>query len=469
MSTWSADVHNPANLSPTSTAATLPPLSSNHLMTQGWPQSSGNATPNAHSQGGNGNSSMHGSGGSTHERYLPMALQPNSAVGPPGAGNSSPAYALGPPAIQPSGMAMSPSERSSGETSRFAYYPGDVHGSAPARDIKTSGSTGSWNGTEQATSPVLATHAEQQQQQQSSGMEHGYSGGHQSQRSFDSTTSNPAYGSMHAHQQTLPSVPYGKHRYSAPSTVSGQHGGYERGLSPQPQGYNGNEPDSPRGGLAGSTSFGSYGAVRGVPSNTYQHSAKPYARPASPTYGQMASHGSAHQQHSINMAGSTSHAWGTATGADAHQTAHAPSAGHGYYGAPLAQPRSVLQMSSAPTYSNYAGHHGVPLEVPQGYSSVPSYQAAQPSVSVVPDPYGNPSEVRTHYFNPFEVKHRRRTTKAQFKVLEGTFQGECERRQRHCSSYSPSRRDAKADGSCAQGDRRAARHADPGGADLVPE
>jgi hypothetical protein len=183
----------------------------------------------------------------------------------------------------------------------------------------------------------------------------------------------------------------------------------------------------------------------------------------------MASHGSAHQQHSINMAGSTSHAWGTATGADAHQTAHAPSAGHGYYGAPLAQPRSVLQMSSAPTYSNYAGHHGVPLEVPQGYSSVPSYQAAQPSVSVVPDPYGNPSEVRTHYFNPFEVKHRRRTTKAQFKVLEGTFQGECERRQRHCSSYSPSRRDAKADGSCAQGDRRAARHADPGGADLVPE
>lgn len=32
----------------------------------------------------------------------------------------------------------------------------------------------------------------------------------------------------------------------------------------------------------------------------------------------------------------------------------------------------------------------------------------------------------TAYINPYEVKHRRRTTKAQFRVLEDTFQSECD-------------------------------------------
>lgn len=38
--------------------------------------------------------------------------------------------------------------------------------------------------------------------------------------------------------------------------------------------------------------------------------------------------------------------------------------------------------------------------------------------------YGFQQDTRAQYFNPFEVKHRRRTTRTQFKVLEGTFSGE---------------------------------------------
>ncbi|CAD6959357.1 unnamed protein product, partial [Tilletia caries] len=50
--------------------------------------------------------------------------------------------------------------------------------------------------------------------------------------------------------------------------------------------------------------------------------------------------------------------------------------------------------------------------------------AAAAPVPGAPGAYGgfsHPAGPAIHYLNPFEVKHRRRTTKTQFRVLEGTF------------------------------------------------
>lgn len=74
------------------------------------------------------------------------------------------------------------------------------------------------------------------------------------------------------------------------------------------------------------------------------------------------------------------------------------------------------------------------MQSEQGYPSVYRAGPSQPSsshapgaaatVQAVKDANGDTVEYKTHFFNPFEVKHRRRTTKSQFRVLEDTFLGE---------------------------------------------
>lgn len=77
--------------------------------------------------------------------------------------------------------------------------------------------------------------------------------------------------------------------------------------------------------------------------------------------------------------------------------------------------------------SGMVGHFSGSASYPGGsYSALggdPRYTTSIHSVDTSPY-YGGDLGRGTTYMNPYEVKHRRRTTKAQFRVLEDTFQRE---------------------------------------------
>ncbi|PWN53494.1 hypothetical protein IE53DRAFT_161548 [Violaceomyces palustris] len=88
--------------------------------------------------------------------------------------------------------------------------------------------------------------------------------------------------------------------------------------------------------------------------------------------------------------------------------------------------------SPYPPSGHFAQHHSHGLPVPyraheggNPHSAYEGYTSSAPSTSAGlqggRDVAGGAFDYRAHYFNPFDVKHRRRTTKSQFRVLEGTF------------------------------------------------
>lgn len=114
-----------------------------------------------------------------------------------------------------------------------------------------------------------------------------------------------------------------------------------------------------------------------------------------------------------------------------------PPGQHSYYsahhhsamgGGPTYSSSASVQMAASPGFV-YAPSVGssAPLGPGSGYDSYPS-TSAQPSsssssysqyVSYLPPAMSHDS--RFYPLNPFEIKHRRRTTKTQFRVLESTF------------------------------------------------
>ncbi|EPQ29458.1 uncharacterized protein PFL1_03213 [Pseudozyma flocculosa PF-1] len=92
------------------------------------------------------------------------------------------------------------------------------------------------------------------------------------------------------------------------------------------------------------------------------------------------------------------------------------------------QPHHAPPQQTLP-HQQYRGHHHQqlsyrPYDAPSSYPPMAGYGGGSVVHSNGMHPYGAHAaslEYRSHYFNPFEVKHRRRTTKSQFHVLEGTF------------------------------------------------
>ena len=97
------------------------------------------------------------------------------------------------------------------------------------------------------------------------------------------------------------------------------------------------------------------------------------------------------------------------------------SAGHHYDQAYHASPMYMQGHQSSHGHLPQPGYR--PYDAPSTHPGPHGYTGATLGPMF---PYGPPSSsfaYRSHYLNPFEVKHRRRTTKSQFQVLEGTFKG----------------------------------------------
>ncbi|KAE8272314.1 hypothetical protein A4X09_0g39 [Tilletia walkeri] len=159
------------------------------------------------------------------------------------------------------------------------------------------------------------------------------------------------------------------------------------------------------------SSFSTYGSAPG--SGSYNSSAVQSSSSTATPY-----HHSAYQTHP---------AYGAPTGAG-------PS-GIQPEGYPSYQPPQTANSSSDPssTYSSGVPGYANPTSGSYTYGSQPGVypsshigqNAAGGPVSAAPGAYNggfnHPAGPAIHYLNPFEVKHRRRTTKTQFRVLEGTF------------------------------------------------
>ncbi|KAN0064652.1 hypothetical protein ACQY0O_002282 [Thecaphora frezii] len=120
-------------------------------------------------------------------------------------------------------------------------------------------------------------------------------------------------------------------------------------------------------------------------------------------------------------------------GGDSFYSTHARSAtanlGPSMHGThPMTQSATHLGSHSHQIHPLYLQPHQAQAQSFRPYEASGSYPAMQSYGGAVSNPmhpysHSAPSfEYRSHYFNPFEVKHRRRTTKSQFHVLEGTFQ-----------------------------------------------
>ncbi|KAK0543361.1 hypothetical protein OC846_004500 [Tilletia horrida] len=117
--------------------------------------------------------------------------------------------------------------------------------------------------------------------------------------------------------------------------------------------------------------------------------------------------------------GPGSSAPGGASGMQTEYSAYPPqAAGSG------SDPAMGSYASGVPGYANAAGQYSYGGAQPGVYPG--AHLGANPAggaAAAAPGTYGfnHPPNQPVHYLNPFEVKHRRRTTKGQFRVLEGTF------------------------------------------------
>lgn len=337
-----------------------------HAMQQPSGQGSGNSNPGA---SGPGNAWWNRPPGQQGNLTSAQRLYELGGPPPPSSAGSfaQPSPGLGPqhsPYGAAAALTPAPQSRMSSESSRFAYYPPEA-----SRDIGTgSSSASSWT---DAGSPIMSSY--------------------------------PGHSSYHAgmpHTAHMAASPYAMPPRAGSHYFAGAQG-TERGNSPPPI-WEGSDMGSPRLPQASSAPSTSHGA-RSMPSS-YAMAGRSLGRPGSPPFGPST------PLSLLPAGGSLLPPLGPST---SMPSSFLPAAGdmgqHHVYSAH----RQSYGGSAA--YGYGAGHSEAP---PTGYTSLP------PPVAHMQDAYGNSVEVKPHYFNAFEVKHRRRTTKAQFKVLEGTFQGE---------------------------------------------
>ncbi|PWN43408.1 hypothetical protein IE81DRAFT_329545 [Ceraceosorus guamensis] len=317
--------------------------------------------------------------------------------------------------------------RLSGDSGRFAFYPSDSSSSGHPRDTHHSGSSSSaWDHT-QSTTPITP---------------YGPPPPHSAHSGVDTNTPSTATTSG-PYAQQRGSVSY----YQPAGSIAQQaHQNFasDRATSPSHPLWAASEPNSPnvpQTASAPSTSHGyPQGQPRGMPMS---YSARPsygqsVARISTPTYASMATGagsgagGGGGGPFTAGPAGPVPSYMGGAAG-----LYHSADVGHGQmmngpqrtYMSQQGAPQSGHQGYNSQHFANAYGHSAPFLS--SGYPGQTGMMGMQgahaphsaplPSDPIIQDSYGNTVEFRTHYFNPFEVKHRRRTTKAQFKVLEGTF------------------------------------------------
>ncbi|CEH18161.1 transcription factor [Ceraceosorus bombacis] len=316
--------------------------------------------------------------------------------------------------------------RLSGDSGRFAFYPSDSSSSGHPRDTHHSGSSSSaWDHT-QSTTPITP---------------YGPPPPHSAHSGVDTNTPSTATtGGPYAQQRG--SVSY----YQPAGSIAQQaHQNFasDRATSPSHPLWAASEPNSPnvpQTTSAPSTSHGyPQGQPRGMPMS---YGARPpygqsVARISTPTYASMATGagngvGGGGGPFTAGPAGPVPSYMGGSAG-----LYHSADNGHGQM---LSGPQRAYMSQQGVPQSGHQGYnsqhfasaygHSAPFSS-SGYPGQPGmvgmqgahapHSAPLPSDPIIQDSYGNTVEFRTHYFNPFEVKHRRRTTKAQFKVLEGTF------------------------------------------------
>ncbi|KAL9938663.1 hypothetical protein V8E36_002382 [Tilletia maclaganii] len=220
------------------------------------------------------------------------------------------------------------------------------------------------------------------------------------------------------------------------------HGGAEY-LSGGSAGYHpGHAAGTAAGSAGGANVLTGYRPATSHETFSGQNYSYPSSRSSFSAYGPAGAGHSAYGSSAVPPGSSSS-----STAAPYHHGAYSHAAAAGGYGGPTAGAGTSsgsgvpaeyaaypAQASADPTSAYPSGVPGYANPTSAGYTyggsqagiypgSHVSQTPASGSVAPAPGCYGfqHTAGPAIHYLNPFEVKHRRRTTKQQFRVLEGTF------------------------------------------------